>query len=150
MSLTLNNLKKPEGLRKRKILGRGNASGVGSTSGKGHKGQKARAGGGVRRGFEGGQMPISRVIPKRGFHNKWAKNVAEINIRYLEAVEGNAVVDIEALVEMGLCKGNEDLVKIIGRADLNNAITVRVHKFTKGAKESIEKSGGKAEEINLD
>ncbi len=150
MTLILSQLKKPEGLKKRKIIGRGDGSGSGSTSGKGHKGQKARAGGGVRRGFEGGQMPISRVLPKRGFHNKWQKNVAEINLRYFSNIEEAMTIDPEFMIQMGLCKGNEDYIKVIGQAEIAYPITIKAHKFSKGAKESIEKCGGKAEEISLD
>ena len=102
------------------------------------------------RSFEGGIMPYNRRIPKRGFFNKWAKEVCEINIRYLEKFENGTVVDLEKLAEVGLYKGNGETVKIIGRFDLTKAITVKAHKFTAGAKESIEKSGGKAEEISLD
>ncbi|HNW16239.1 MAG TPA: 50S ribosomal protein L15 [bacterium] len=148
--MQLYELKKPEGLKSRKRIGRGDGSGTGSTAGKGHKGQKARSGGGVRRGFEGGTMPYNRRIPKRGFFNKWATDVCEINIRYLEKFESGSVVDLEKLKEAGLYNGKDEVVKIIGRFDLTKAITVRVHKFTAGAKESIEKSGGKAEEISLD
>jgi large subunit ribosomal protein L15 len=148
--MQLHELKKPVGLKSRKRIGRGDGSGTGSTAGKGHKGQKSRSGGGVRRGFEGGTMPYNRRIPKRGFFNKWAKEVCEINIRYLEKFENGAVVDLEKLAEVGLYKGNGETVKIIGRFDLTKAITVKAHKFTAGAKESIEKSGGKAEEISLD
>lgn len=148
--MQLHELKKPVGLKSRKRIGRGDGSGTGSTAGKGHKGQKARSGGGVRRGFEGGTMPYNRRIPKRGFFNKWAKEVCEINIRYLEKFENGTVVDLEKLAEVGLYKGNGETVKIIGKFDLTKAITVKAHKFTAGAKESIEKSGGKAEEISLD
>ena len=148
--MQLHELKKPVGLKSRKRIGRGDGSGTGSTAGKGHKGQKSRSGGGVRRGFEGGTMPYNRRIPKRGFFNKWAKEVCEINIRYLEKFENGTVVDLEKLAEVGLYKGNGETVKIIGRFDLTKAITVKAHKFTAGAKESIEKSGGKAEEISLD
>jgi len=148
--MQLHNLKKPEGQKSRKRIGRGDGSGTGSTAGKGHKGQKARSGGGVRRGFEGGTMPFNRRIPKRGFFNKWAKGICEINIRYLEDFEAGTIVDLDKLAEVGLFKGKHEIVKIIGRYELTKAITVKVHKFTSGAKESIEKSGGKAEEINLD
>ncbi|HRZ79678.1 MAG TPA: 50S ribosomal protein L15 [bacterium] len=148
--MQLHDLKKPEGLKSRKRIGRGDGSGTGSTAGKGHKGQKARSGGGVRRGFEGGTMPYNRRIPKRGFFNKWAKGVCEINIRYLESFDAGTVVDLEKLAAAGLFKGKDEIVKIIGKYELTKAITVKAHKFTAGAKESIEKSGGKAEEINLD
>ena len=148
--MQLHNLKKPEGQKGRKRVGRGDGSGWGKTAAKGHKGQKSRSGGGVRRGFEGGTMPYNRRIPKRGFFNKWAKEVCEINIRYLEKFDADTVVDLEKLVQVGLYSGSEPVVKIIGKFDLTKALTVKVHKFTAGAKESIEKSGGKAEEISLD
>ena len=95
-------------------------------------------------------MPYNRRIPKRGFHNKWAKGVCEINIRYLERFDADTVVDLEKLTEVGLYSGKEPTVKIIGKFELTKSFTVKVHKFTAGAKDSIEKSGGKAEEINLD
>lgn len=148
--MQLHNLKKSEGQKGRKRVGRGDASGWGKTAAKGHKGQKSRSGGGVRRGFEGGTMPYNRRIPKRGFFNKWAKGVCEINIRYLEKFEADEVIDLEKLVQVGLYSGKEPIVKVIGKYDLTKALTVKVHKFTAGAKESIEKSGGKVEEINLD
>lgn len=148
--MRLHALKKPEGLRSKKIIGRGAGSGHGRTSTKGHKGQRSRAGRSVRRGFEGGQMPLVRRLPKRGFFNIFRTEVAEVNIRYLEKLAAGTTVDIAKLTEMGLCKGTEACVKIIGRIELKNPLTVIVHKFTKGAKESIEKSGGKAEELKLD
>ncbi len=148
--MRLHELKKPENLKKRKIIGRGNGSGHGRTSTKGHKGQKARAGRSVRIGFEGGQMPLARRLPKRGFHNIFAEGVTEVNLRYFERLESGTIVDIAKMAEMGLCKGTEKMIKIIGRAELKNPITVKAHKFTKGARESIEKSGGKAEELSLD
>ena len=148
--MRLHALKKPEGLRSKKIIGRGAGSGHGRTSTKGHKGQRSRAGRSVRRGFEGGQMPLVRRLPKRGFFNIFRVEVAEINVRYLEKFAAGTTVDIAKLAEMGLCKGTEACVKIIGRIELKHPLTVIVHKFTKGAKESIEKSGGKAEELKLD
>lgn len=148
--MRLHELKKPEGLKSRKIIGRGNGSGHGGTSTKGHKGQRSRAGKSVRRGFEGGQMPLVRRLPKRGFFNIFRAEVAEINIRYLEKLEAGTTVNPEKLAAMGLCKGTEPCIKIIGRAELKHPLTVIAHKFTKGAKESIEKSGGKAEELKLD
>lgn len=148
--MQLSELKRPEGLKDRKRVGRGNGSGTGSTAGRGHKGQKARSGGGVRRGFEGGTMPYNRRIPKRGFFNKWAKDTCEINVRYLDQFEAGSVVDIEKLAEAELCCGKGEIVKFFGTFEFNKALTVKAHKFTKGARESIEKSGGKAEEIKLD
>ncbi|HDT11200.1 MAG TPA: 50S ribosomal protein L15 [bacterium] len=148
--MQLHELKKPEGQKGRKRIGRGNASGWGKTAAKGNKGQKSRSGGGVRRGFEGGTMPYNRRIPKRGFFNKWAKDICVINIRYLDKFDADTIVDAGTLMEAGLYSGKEKTIKIIGKCDLTKALTVKAHKFTSGAKESIEKSGGKAEEINLD
>jgi large subunit ribosomal protein L15 len=149
--MQLHELTRPEGLKNRKRVGRGNGSGTGSTAGRGHKGQKARSGGGVRRGFEGGTMPYNRRIPKRGFFNKFAKTVCEINVRYLNQFENGEVVELDKLLAAGLCHANDDMVKFFGQFDLGGkALTVKAHKFTKGAKESIEKAGGKAEEIKLD
>ncbi len=148
--MQLHELKKPEGQKGKKRIGRGNASGWGKTATKGHKGQKSRSGGGVRRGFEGGTMPYSRRIPKRGFFNKWKEDICVVNIKYLERFDADTVVDTEALIEAGLYSGKEKMVKIIGKCDLTKALTVKAHKFTSGAKESIEKPGGKIEEINLD
>ena len=148
--MQLHQLKKPEGQKGRKRIGRGDASGWGKTAARGHKGQKSRSGGGVRRGFEGGTMPYNRRIPKRGFFNKWAKEICVINIRYLERFDADSIVDAEKLLDAGLYSGKEKLIKIIGKFDLTKALTVKVHKFTSGAKESIEKSGGKVEEINFE
>lgn len=148
--MRLHELKKPEGLKSRKIIGRGNGSGHGRTSTKGHKGQRSRAGRSVRRGFEGGQMPLIRRLPKRGFFNLFRVEVAEINVRYLSKFEAGTTVDPTKLAEAGLCKGNETCIKIIGRTELQHPLIVIAHKFTKGAKESIEKVGGKAEEMKLD
>lgn len=147
--MELHNLKKPEGSKNRKRIGRGEGSGTGGTSGKGHKGQKSRSGGGVRRGFEGGQMPLNRILPKRGFYNKWGKKVAEINIQYFAEMEAS-FVGPEKMIELGLCSGREDYIKVIGNSELKNALTIKAHKFSAGAKESIEKAGGKVEEITLD
>ncbi len=146
--MQLHTLKSAEGTKNRKRIGRGDASGWGKTSAKGHKGQNSRSGGGVRRGFEGGTMPYNRRLPKRGFFNKWAKNVLEVNLANFVDFEGD-VVDPTFLKEVGFYNGKADIVKIIGKADLKKAITFKAHKFSKGAKESIEKIGGKIEEISF-
>ncbi|MDR2513972.1 MAG: 50S ribosomal protein L15 [Christensenellaceae bacterium] len=132
---------------KQKRLGRGIGSGLGKTSGKGHKGQKARSGGGKQAGFEGGQMPLARRLPKRGFTNIFAKEYATVNVSALEAFESGAVVDFAALKRAGLLKKELDGVKILGEGELTKALTVQAAKFSKGAIEKIEKSGGKAEVI---
>lgn len=128
--------------------GRGHGSGNGKTAGRGHKGQKARAGGGVRPGFEGGQTPLYRRMPKRGFNNKnFANAYAEINVSALDVFEDGAVVDAAALIEAGLIKKVCDGIKILGNGDINKNLTVKAACFTKSASEKIEKAGGKAEVI---
>ena len=133
----------------RKSLGRGIGSGIGKTSGKGHKGQWARSGGGVRPGFEGGQMPLIRRIPKRGFNNHFRKEYSIVNLSVLEGLEANSVVDIEMLNEKGLIKlvKNSAGLKVLGNGQLTKALTVKAQAFSASAKEAIEKAGGKAEEI---
>lgn len=128
-----------------KRVGRGIGSGTGKTSGKGHKGQNARSGGGVRPGFEGGQMPIYRRLPKRGFKNIFAKQYVTINIEALEAFEDGTEVTEELLLEKGIVKKTLDGIKVLGRGELTKKLTVRVTKYTESAKEKIEKAGGKAE-----
>ena len=132
-----------------KRIGRGHGSGQGKTAGKGHKGQKARSGGSIRPGFEGGQMPLQRRIPKRGFNNKvFAKEFATVNVSELEKrFESGAVVDADALIESGAIKKVMDGVKILGNGELSKKITVKAVKFTAAAKEKIEKAGGTAEVI---
>ena len=132
-----------------KRLGRGIGSGLGKTSGKGHKGQWARSGGGVRPGFEGGQMPLIRRIPKRGFNNHFRKAYSIVNLSVLDAFEAGAVVDINTLVEKGLIKLVKDGVglKVLGNGELNKAITVKANAFSASAKAAIEKAGGTAEQI---
>ena len=130
-----------------KRIGRGCGSGNGKTAGKGHKGQKARAGHGMRPGFEGGQMPLQRRIPKRGFNNIFAKTVAAVNVSLLNRFEDGATVDTAALVKAGLVKGAFDSVKILGNGDLSKKLTVQVSAFSEGAKQKIEAAGGKAEVI---
>ena len=125
--------------------GRGTGSGNGKTAGKGHKGQKARSGGGVRPGFEGGQMPLQRRIPKRGFNNIFAKEYVSINVDVLNRFEDGAVVDAEAISKAGIVKNTRDGIKILGRGELNRKLTVVATAFSATAKEKIEAAGGKAE-----
>ena len=134
---------KKEGFRK----GRGHGSGNGKTAGRGHKGQNARSGGGVRPGFEGGQMPLYRRLPKRGFTNKFAKDYVAINVSALEKFENGAVVDAMALKEAGVISKVMDGVVIMGRGEITKSLTVKAVRFTESAKEKIEKAGGKAEVI---
>ena len=133
----------------KKRLGRGIGSGLGKTSGKGHKGQWARSGGGVRPGFEGGQMPLIRRIPKRGFNNHFRKVYSIVNLSVLENMEANSVVDMEVLNEKGLIKVLKGSIglKVLGNGTLTKAITVKATSFSASAKEAIEKAGGKAEQI---
>lgn len=131
-----------------KRKGRGVGTGNGKTAGKGHKGQNARAGGGVRLGFEGGQMPLYRRIPKRGFNNKlFAKVYAEVNVSDLNDFENGAVISTEELIEKGLVKKVVDGVAILGNGELSKKLTVKAARFTKTASEKIEAAGGKAEVI---
>lgn len=131
----------------RKRIGRGHGSGWGKTSGKGHKGQKARAGKGFRPGFEGGQMPLQRRIPKRGFNNIFAKTILTVNVGTLEAFDNGAVVDINALYEAGIIKKPCDGVKILSNGNLTKNLTVKVTAFSEAAKAKIEAAGGNAEVI---
>ena len=128
-------------------VGRGLGSGLGKTSGKGHKGAKARSGGGKRPGFEGGQMPLYRRVPKRGFNNVFGTEYAEVNVERLEAFEDGAVVDAKALLEARIIRKELDGVKVLGGGELTKKLTVKAAKFTASAKEKIEAVGGKAEVI---
>ena len=130
-----------------KRLGRGAGSGLGKTSGKGHKGAKARSGGGKRPGFEGGQMPLYRRVPKRGFTNIFGTEYATVNVERLEAFENGAVVDAAALLEKKIIRRELDGVKILGGGELTKKLTVKAAKFSGSAKEKIEAAGGKAEVI---
>ena len=130
-----------------KRVGRGIGSGTGKTSGKGHKGQNARSGGGVRPGFEGGQMPLYRRLPKRGFNNIFAKQYVTINVSDLERFENGTEVTAELLKETGVVSKVMDGIKILGRGELTKRLTVKAAKFTASASEKIEKAGGKAEVI---
>ena len=147
--MKLHELKPNDGATKaKKRLGRGTASGTGKTSGKGHKGQNARSGGGVRPGFEGGQLPLFRRLPKRGFSNAMFKvRYATINVSDLEKFEDGAVVTPELLKEMGLLKKQLAGVKVLGNGNLDKKITVKASAFSKSAIEKIENKGGKAEVI---
>ena len=128
-----------------KRKGRGHGSGNGKTAGRGHKGQNARSGGGVRIGFEGGQMPIYRRLPKRGFTNIFAKAYAEVKVSDLNKFEDGAVVDAQALLEAGIISKKLDGVKVLGNGELSKKITVKAAKFTATAASKIEAAGGKAE-----
>ncbi len=127
--------------------GRGTGSGNGKTAGRGHKGQKARSGGGVRPGFEGGQIPLYRRLPKRGFNNKFATNYVTVNLATLEQYEDGAVVSLETLLEDGILKNSFDGLKVLGNGEITKKLTVKASKFTASAKAKIEAAGGKAEVI---
>lgn len=146
--MKLNELSPALGARqKKKRLGRGIGSGLGKTSGRGMKGQKARSGGGVRTGFEGGQMPLYRRLPKRGFKNIWGKVFAEVNISTLNRFEDGDVVDPVALIEIGILKNVRDGIRILGDGTISKKLTVRANGFTKAAEEKIIAAGGKIEVI---
>ena len=147
--MKLHELQVVEGARhSRKRVGRGTGSGLGKTSGKGHKGQNARSGGGVRPGFEGGQLPLFRRLPKRGFSNAMFKvEYATINVSDLEKFEDGAVVTPELLKEMGIVKKQLAGIKVLGNGELTKKLTVKASKFSATAVEKIEKMGGKAEEV---
>ncbi len=156
--MDLSNLKGPKGAnRARKRLGRGPGSGTGKTAGKGHKGQNARAGGGVRRGFEGGQMPLQMRLPKRGFYNHFSRSVATLNVRDLEKFfEAGDDLTLEVLAKRGLIPARfvdgelvlkVDHIKILGEGDLTKKFTVHAHKFSKSAASKIEAAGGTVQVI---
>ena len=127
--------------------GRGTGSGNGKTAGKGHKGQNARSGGGVRPGFEGGQIPLYRKLPKRGFHNKFAKNYAIVNVSALNVFEDGATVNLAALMEKGIIRNAYDGLKVLGNGEIAKKLTVEASVFSATAKENIEAAGGKTEVI---
>ena len=127
--------------------GRGPGSGNGKTAGKGHKGQNARSGGGVRPGFEGGQIPLYRKLPKRGFHNKFATNYAIVNVSALNVFEDGAVVTTEALLEKRIIRKTLDGLKVLGNGELTKKLTVQANVFSATAKEKIEAAGGKTEVV---
>lgn len=146
--MRLHELKSPKGARTaKKRVGKGIGSGLGKTSGRGHKGQKARSGGGVRPGFEGGQMPLQRALPKRGFTSVFKKEFNEVNVASLNAFEDGAEVTPALLREKGLIKSTKDGTKILGGGELEKALTVSAHGFSKTAALKIREAGGKAEVI---
>ena len=130
-----------------KRKGRGHGTGNGKTAGRGHKGQKARSGGGVRIGFEGGQMPLARRIPKRGFHNIFAKPLESVNVSALNQFEDGAVVDAQALLESRVLSKCVYGVKILGNGEITKKLTVKANAFSESAKAKIEAAGGKAEVV---
>jgi large subunit ribosomal protein L15 len=146
--MRLEELKPAEGATKKaKRVGRGVGSGSGKTAGKGHKGQKARSGGVKGPGFEGGQMPLQRRIPKRGFTNIFRKEYAVVNVSDLAKLGGNDAVTPEMLKQAGLINDMKDGLKVLGMGELKSKLTVRAHKFSKSAVEKIQAAGGKAEVI---
>ncbi len=149
--MKLHELKPAEGSRKdRNRVGRGLGSGNGKTAGRGMKGQNSRSGGGVRTGFEGGQMPIYRRLPKRGFKNVWAKTYAEVNVDKLNRFEDGTTVDPVALVDAGILKNVEDGIRILGNGELTKKLTVRANGFTKSAEAKITAAGGNVEVIGVE
>ncbi len=145
--MKLHELKPAQASKDRKRRGRGMSSGLGKTSGRGQKGQKSRSGGGTRIGFEGGQMPLYRRIPKRGFTNIFKKEYAIVNINDLDVFENGTEVTPELLKEAGLVKDEKDGIKILGKGEITKQLTVKAHKFSKSAAERITASGGKVEVI---
>ncbi len=144
--MKLNELSPPKGSRTaKKRKGRGVGSGWGKTAGRGNKGQNARSGGGTRPGFEGGQMPVHRRLPKRGFTNIFAKTIAAVNVRDLARFEAGTVVDVQALREARLVSGKLDGIKILGQGEISQALTVKADQWSESAKAKIEKAGGKIE-----
>ena len=146
--MKLHELKPAEGSRKpSRRVGRGIGSGMGKTSTRGTKGQFSRTGGGTHPGFEGGQMPLYRRLPKRGFKNTFAKKYAEVNVEQLNCFDNGAVVDPAALIEAGILKNVLDGVRVLGNGELTKSLTVQAQGFTKSAQQKIEAAGGKAEVI---
>jgi large subunit ribosomal protein L15 len=147
--MRLEDLKPAKGSTKKdKRIGRGQGSGHGQTSTKGHKGQKARSGGHVGPGFEGGQMPLQRRVPKRGFNNaNFANNYSIVNLRDLDRIEGQSEITPEVLLKLGLVKKASDKIKILGKGEIKRALTVRANAFSKGTPEKIAAAGGRAEVI---
>lgn len=146
--MNLSTLKPNEGSKRAGFrVGRGHGSGNGKTAGKGHKGQKARSGGSVRPGFEGGQMPLYRRLPKRGFKNPNHLEIVGINVDLLNRFEDGAVVTVQSMIEAGIIKNPRDGVKVLGKGDLTKKLTVQVNAFSESAKAKIEAAGGKAEEV---
>ncbi len=146
--MKLHELSPAEGsVQERFRRGRGPGSGNGKTAGSGHKGQNARSGGGVRIGFQGGQLPLYRKLPKRGFYNRFGKTYATLNVEVLDRFENGSVVDPQALVEAGIIKNIHDGVKFLGRGEVTKNLTVKASVFSASAKEKIEAAGGKTEVI---
>ncbi len=146
--MKLHEIQAPPGANKRtKRVGRGPGSGHGKTSTRGHKGQKSRSGGGIRPGFEGGQMPLQRRLPKRGFTNIFKKEYVIVNIQELNIFDDGTEVTIELMQDVGMVKGVKDGVKILGNGELQKQLTVKAHRFSKQAEEKISARGGKAEVI---
>jgi large subunit ribosomal protein L15 len=146
--MEINSLKPvPGSTRNRKRIGRGTGSGHGKTATKGHKGQKARSGGSIKPGFEGGQMPMQRRLPKRGFNPLARKEFAVVNLGHLDTFAADSVVDVEALLKSGFVSKVRDGVKVLADGELTKALTVKVHKFSASAKEKIVAAGGAVEEI---
>ena len=146
--MKLNELSPPDGSRKaRKRLGRGVGSGTGKTAGRGTKGHNSRSGGGVRPGFEGGQMPIHRRLPKRGFTNIFKKQYAVINIYDLARFESDSIINEGELIRSGLIKGKRDGIKLLGNGELKHPLTIRVNKVSEAAVKKIEAAGGKVEVV---
>ncbi|MCE7700015.1 MAG: 50S ribosomal protein L15 [Methanobacterium paludis] len=146
--MKLHELRPAEGTRKApKRKGRGTASGQGKSGGRGMNGQNSRSGGGTRPGFEGGQMPLQRILPKRGFTNIFSKEYAEVNVSALDLFENDTVVTPEMLLEKKIARKLLDGIKILGDGELNRKLTVKAHKFTKSAAQKIEAAGGKIEVI---
>ena len=144
--MKLNELSPPDGSRgTRKRVGRGVGSGKGKTAGRGTKGHNSRSGGGVRPGFEGGQMPLHRRLPKRGFTNIFKKKIAVINIRDLERFESGSIVDEAALIRVGLVKGRKDGIKLLGQGEIKIPLTIKVNGVSKNAREKIIAAGGNIE-----
>ena len=137
----------PGATKDAKRIGRGHGTGNGKTAGKGHKGQKARAGHGMRPGFEGGQMPLQRRIPKRGFNNIFAREVVSVNVGSLNCFENGAEVDVNALMEAGVLKKSGDALKILANGEVTKKLTVKANAFSEAAKAKIEAAGGKAEVV---
>lgn len=146
--MNLSTLRPNEGSKRSSFrVGRGHGSGNGKQAGKGHKGQKARSGGGVRPGFEGGQMPLYRRLPKRGFTNRNSVEIVAINVDLLNRFEDGAVVSVESMIQAGIIKNPRDGVKILGKGEITKKLTVQANAFSASAKEKIEAVGGKTEEV---
>ena len=146
--MNLSSLKPPAGSRKKvKRIGRGDGSGHGGTSTKGHKGQNARSGGKTRRGFEGGQMPLSRRLPKRGFRNPFRKNIVIVNVEELKKFPAGSVIDRDALLGAGLIKKGGDGIKVLGKGNIDHAVSLKVDMISRAAKSKIEAAGGSVVEV---